>query len=79
MVDKLYASGICNHKGFLCTGGKLKEGQKYILDNTHCRWDSKSADIKEYSGKYHYGVGLISWFDEITDLRPASMKEKNIW
>ena len=78
-VQKLYASGICNRKGELYSGKKLTEGQKYILDNTHCLWDNESVDIKSYVGKYHYGVGLLSWFDNITDLRPASMREQNLW
>lgn len=78
-VQKLYASGVCNREGELCTGGKLKEGQKYILDNTHCLWDNESVDIKSYSNSYHYGIGLVSWFNDIIDLRPRSMQIKNIW
>lgn len=78
-VQKLYASGVCNREGELCTGGKLKEGHKYILDNTHCLWDNESVDIKSYSSSYHYGIGLVSWFNDIIDLRPRSMQIKNIW
>lgn len=78
-VQKLYASGVCNRKGELHSGKKLKEGTKYILDNTHCLYDDASVDIKSYFGKYHYGIGLLSWFDDITDLRPRSMQEQNIW
>ena len=78
-VEKLYASGICNKIGELCTGGKLKKREKYILDNTHCLWDDKSVDIKEYNGNYHYGVGLLSWFNDIVDLRPLSMQQQNLW
>ena len=78
-VQKLYASGVCNREGELCTGGKLKEGQKYILDNTRCLWDNESVDIKSYSSSYHYGIGLVSWFNDVTDLRPRSMQIKNIW
>lgn len=77
-VQKLYASGVCNREGELCTGGKLKEGQKYILDNTHCLWDNESVDIKSYSN-YHYGIGQLSWFNDVVDLRPRSMQIKNIW
>ena len=80
MVEKLYASGICNKMGSLYTGGKLKEGEKYILDNTRCcSWDDSSVDISEYNGNYHYGVGERSWFNNITDLRPATMQQDNIW
>lgn len=79
MVAKLYAAGICNRLGELYTGGKLKQGNKYILDNTHYLYDDKSVDIREYYGPKHYGIGLLVWFDNITDLRPQAMIDSNIW
>ena len=78
-VQKLYASGVCNREGELYTGGKLKEGKKYILDNTNCLWDNELVDIISYSSSYNYGIGLVSWFNDIIDLRPRSMQIKNIW
>lgn len=66
-------------KGSFLSGGKIIAGQEYMIDNLHI-FCGEAVEIHDPIKKYiYYGIGDLSWFENLIDIRPDEMKKKNLW
>ena len=64
--------GTATTMGSFLSGGKIIAGQEYMIDNLHI-FCGEAVEIHDY------GIGDLSWFENLKDIRPDEMKKKNIW
>lgn len=80
-MQKIMCTGIANKKAELESSGKLKAGERYIVDNYRLSTilDPLYVEIHDSFKNTYHGIGPLSWFTDLKDIRPETMRKNNLY
>lgn len=80
-MEKIICTGIATKKAELESAGKLKEGEKYMVDNYRLSsiLGPSYVEIHGVFKNTYHGIGPLSWFTDLKDIRPKTMQKNNLY
>lgn len=79
-MEIIICSGIATKEAEL-ESGNLKAGERYIIDNYRLSTilDPSYVEIYGVLKNTYHGIGPLSWFTDLKDIRPETMQKNNLY